>query len=71
MRLRKPVLVAGERYIQSPPIQSDCFQRLTGRPDLVIGVYCRWHMFEEKREVVMTVEAAVLPLMPILKALAA
>jgi hypothetical protein len=37
----------------------------------VIGVYFRWHMFEEKREVVMTVEAAVLPLMPILKALAA
>jgi hypothetical protein len=37
----------------------------------VIGGYCRWHMFEEKREAVMTVEAAVLPLMPIPEALAA
>jgi hypothetical protein len=24
----------------------------------------RWHMFEEKREAVMAIEAAVLPLMP-------
>jgi hypothetical protein len=29
------------------------------------------HMFEEKREAVMAIEAAVLPLMPIPKALAA
>jgi hypothetical protein len=30
-----------------------------------------FHMFEEKREAVMAIEAAVLPLMPISKALSA
>jgi hypothetical protein len=30
----------------------------------VTGVYARWHMFEEKREAVIAIEAAVLPLMP-------
>jgi len=25
----------------------------------VTGIYARWHMFEEKREAVMTIEAAV------------
>jgi hypothetical protein len=34
-------------------------------------VHPRWHMFEEKREAVMAIEAAVLPLMPTVKALAA
>jgi hypothetical protein len=29
----------------------------------VTGVYARWRMFEEKREAVMAIEAAVLPLM--------
>jgi hypothetical protein len=29
----------------------------------VTGIYARWHMFEEKREAVMAIEAAVLPLM--------
>jgi hypothetical protein len=33
--------------------------------------YARWHMFEEKREAVMAIESAVLPLMPKAKALAA
>jgi integrase len=28
----------------------------------VTGIYARWHMFEEKREAVMAIEAAVLPL---------
>jgi hypothetical protein len=37
-----------------------------GTPDLVIGVYSGWHMFEEKREA--AIAAAVLP---IPKALAA
>ena len=31
----------------------------------------RWHMFEEKREAVLAIEAAVLPLMPKATALAA
>jgi hypothetical protein len=26
--------------------------------------YARWHMFEEKREAVLAIETAVLPLMP-------
>ena len=29
----------------------------------VTAIYARWHMFQEKREAVMAVEAAVLPLM--------
>jgi hypothetical protein len=37
----------------------------------VTGVYARWHMFEEKREAVLAIEAAVLPLMPKATALAA
>jgi hypothetical protein len=30
----------------------------------VTGIYARWHMFDEKREAVLAVETAVLPLMP-------
>ena len=29
----------------------------------VTGIYARWHMFEEKHEAVLAIEAAVLPLM--------
>jgi hypothetical protein len=29
----------------------------------VTGIYARWHMFEEKREAVLAIEAAVLPLL--------
>jgi hypothetical protein len=29
----------------------------------VTGIYARWHRFEEKREAVMAIEAAVLPLL--------
>jgi integrase len=29
----------------------------------VTGIYARWHMFEEKREAVMAIEAVALPLM--------
>jgi len=29
----------------------------------VTGIYARWHLFEEKREAVIAIEAAVLPLM--------
>jgi hypothetical protein len=28
---------------------------------LELGIYARWHMFEEKREAVMAIEAAALP----------
>ena len=28
------------------------------------GIYARWHMFDEKREAMMAIETAVLPLMP-------
>jgi hypothetical protein len=45
--------------------------RQASRHSRLTGVYARWHMFEEKREAVMTIGAAVLPLMPITKALAA
>jgi hypothetical protein len=30
----------------------------------VTAIYARWHMLDEKREAVLAVEAAVLPLMP-------
>ena len=59
----KDFLVAGGA-LHSVSNQSVCFQRLTGRLDRVTGIYARWHMFEEKREAVMAIEAAVLPLMP-------
>jgi hypothetical protein len=36
-----------------------------------LSSYARWHMFEEKREAVLAIEAAVLPSMPKDKALAA
>jgi hypothetical protein len=35
------------------------------------GIYVRWHMFDEKREAALAVEAAVLPLMSAPMALAA
>jgi hypothetical protein len=47
------------------------WQERIGRDGRLTGIYARWHMFEEKREAVMAIEAAVLPLMPISKALAA
>jgi integrase len=37
----------------------------------VTAIYARWHMFDEKREAAMAIEAAVLPLMPAPVALAA
>jgi hypothetical protein len=38
----------------------------------VTSIYARWHMFEEKREAALAIEAAVLPLTrPALAALAA
>jgi hypothetical protein len=37
----------------------------------VTGIYARWHMFEEKRDAVMAIEAAALPLMPSSEARAA
>ena len=52
-----------------PPNQGLYFQRLTGRLVRVVGILARWHMFEEKREAVMAIEAAVLPLIPKAKAL--
>jgi hypothetical protein len=37
---------------------------LLGRDGRLTGIYARWHIFEEKHEAVMAIEAAVLPLMP-------
>jgi hypothetical protein len=37
---------------------------LLGRDGRLTGIYARWHMFEEKHEAVMAIEAAVSPLMP-------
>jgi hypothetical protein len=37
----------------------------------VTAIYTRWHIFDEKREAVMAIEAAASLLMPIPKALTA
>jgi integrase len=44
---------------------------LNHRDDDVTAIYARWHMFDEKREAMMAIEAAVLPLMSAPAALAA
>ena len=49
----------GSATSSPPPNRSLCFQQLTGRLDRMTGVYTRCHMFEEKREAVMAIEAAV------------
>ncbi len=49
---------------QSLRIQRDYVKALLNHKDGdVTGIYARWHMFEEKREAVLAIEAAVLPLM--------
>jgi hypothetical protein len=37
--------------------------RTAGRDGRLTGIYARWHYFEEKREAVLAIEAAMLPLM--------
>jgi integrase len=50
---------------QSQRIQGDYVKALLNHQDGdVTSIYARWHMFEEKREAVMAIEAAVLPLIP-------
>jgi Phage integrase family len=62
----------GATLAQAARLPVDFVKALLNHNDKgVTGVYARWHMFEEKREAVMAIESAVLPLMPIPKALAA
>jgi hypothetical protein len=49
--------------LSSPP-QSNFVKFLNHNDKGVTGVNARWHMFEEKRETVMAIEAAKLLLMP-------
>jgi integrase len=50
---------------QSKRVQRHYVKALLNHSDGdVTGTYARWHMFPEKREAVMAVEVAVLPLMP-------
>jgi hypothetical protein len=57
---------------QSQRIPRDYVKALLNRKDDdVIAIYARWHMFDEKREAVMAIEAAVSPLMAPTMALAA
>jgi len=37
---------------------------LNHKDDDVTPIYARWHMFDEKHEAAMAIEAAVLPLLP-------
>ena len=62
----------GATLAQAARLPIDFVKVLLNRNDKgVTGVYARWHMFEEKREAVLAIEAAVLPSMPKDKALAA
>jgi integrase len=62
----------GATLAQSLRIPTDFVKALLNHNDKgVTGIYARWHMFEEKLETVKAIEAAVLPLMPKAKALAA
>jgi hypothetical protein len=55
----------GATLAQAARLPIDFVKVLLNRNDKgVTGVYARWHMFEEKREAVLAIEAAVLPLMP-------
>jgi hypothetical protein len=50
-----------------PPFQRWLVVQIPAKIELckgVTGIYARWHMFEEKRDAVMAIEAAVPPLMP-------
>jgi integrase len=48
---------------QSLRIQRDYVKALLNHKDQdVTLIYARWHMFEEKREAVLAIESAVLPL---------
>jgi hypothetical protein len=50
--------------VQAARLPVDFVKALLNHNDKgVTGIYARWHMFEEKREAVMAIEAAVLPLM--------
>jgi len=62
----------GATLAQAARLPVDFVKALLNHNDKgVTGIYARWHMFEEKREAVMAIEAAVSPLMPVGEALAA
>jgi integrase len=62
----------GATLAQSMRIPRDYVKALLNHKDGdVTAVYARWHMFDEKREAAMAIEAAVLPLMSAPVALAA
>jgi integrase len=55
----------GETIAQAARLPVDFIKALLNHNDKgATGIYARWHMFEEKREAVIAIEAAVLPLMP-------
>jgi hypothetical protein len=57
---------------QSLRVPRDYVKALLNHKDAdVTAIYARWHMFDEKREAVTAIEAAVLPLMAAPAALAA
>src|SRR6202035_4239015 len=54
----------GATIAQAARLPVDFVKALLNHNDKgVTGIYARWHMFEEKREAVMAIEAAVLQLM--------
>jgi integrase len=68
----RPHLIAQRIFHRAARLPVDFVKALLNHTDKgVTGIYARWHTFEEKREAVMAIEAAVLPLMPKANALAA
>ena len=54
----------GATLAQAARLPVDFVKALLNHNDKgVTGIYARWHMFEEKREAVLAIEAAVLPLL--------
>jgi integrase len=55
----------GATLAQAARLPVDFVKALLNHNDKgVTGIYARWHMFEEKREAVMAIEAAVYPNSP-------
>jgi hypothetical protein len=51
------------RLVRIEVVRADRYEALLNHKDGdVTSIYARWHMFEEKREAALAIEAAVLPL---------
>jgi hypothetical protein len=57
-------LLFHNRLVRIRVVRTDRYEALLNHKDGdVTAIYARWHMFEEKREAALAIEAALLPLM--------